>query len=190
MLIDADRLAFDIDGVIADTMRLFLDIARIEFHVNGVRYEDITSYNLADCIDMEPDTIDAVIAHLLAGTHDGRLEPLPGAVDVVSRICDRHQPVLFVTARPSSRSICHWFVDRLQLDPAQFEIVATGSFDSKAGILRERRITHFVEDRLETCYTIETAGITPVLFKQPWNRQRHPFLEVASWTELARLIQL
>jgi len=33
-------VAFDIDGVIADTMALLLDIARDVFHINGIRYED------------------------------------------------------------------------------------------------------------------------------------------------------
>ena len=50
-----ESIAFDIDGVIADTMTLFLDIAREEFAVEGVRYEDIRCDNLADCIDIEPE---------------------------------------------------------------------------------------------------------------------------------------
>jgi 5'(3')-deoxyribonucleotidase len=45
-----------------------------------------------------------------------------------------------------------------------------------------------VEDRLETCVDIQESGIIPVLFRQPWNRQPHRFLEVGNWAELARLI--
>jgi 5'(3')-deoxyribonucleotidase len=188
--IDPDGLAFDIDGVIADTMRLFVDIARREYRINGVRYEDMTSYRLADCIDMPPEIIEAVIAHLLAGTHDARLAPLPGAPEVISRLCRRPQPVLFVTARPTADSIRNWFVERLGLEADRFEVVATGAFDAKAEVLCERGVTHFVEDRLETCFALYDAGITPVLFKQPWNRQAHSFMEVSSWTELARLIRM
>jgi hypothetical protein len=39
-LIHPASVAFDIDGVIADTMTLFLDIAGDVFHINGIRYED------------------------------------------------------------------------------------------------------------------------------------------------------
>ena len=39
-MIHPASVAFDIDGVIADTMTLFLDIARDVFHINGIRYED------------------------------------------------------------------------------------------------------------------------------------------------------
>jgi len=55
-MINPASVAFDIDGVIADTMTLFLDIARDVFHINGIRYEDILSYNL---IDFEDDATDA-----------------------------------------------------------------------------------------------------------------------------------
>jgi hypothetical protein len=76
----------------------------------------------------------------------------------------------------------------LPLDPPAIEIVATGSFDGKIDVLAERDITCFVEDRLETCFSLQEAGIMPVLFKQPWNRERHPFREVGSWRELESLI--
>jgi hypothetical protein len=46
-----------------------------------------------------------------------------------------------------------------------------------------------VEDRLETCFPLQEAGITPVLFRQPWNRKSHPFMEVGTWKELESLIE-
>jgi hypothetical protein len=36
-MIDPGTLAFDIDGVVADTMTLFLEIARDEFNINSIR---------------------------------------------------------------------------------------------------------------------------------------------------------
>ena len=39
-MINPSSVAFDIDGVIADTMTLFFDISRDVFHINGIRYED------------------------------------------------------------------------------------------------------------------------------------------------------
>ena len=39
-MIHPASVAFDIDGVIADTMTLFLDIAGDVFHMSGIRYED------------------------------------------------------------------------------------------------------------------------------------------------------
>ena len=59
-MIDPAAVAFDVDGVIADTMALFIDIARDEYAINGIRYEDITCYMLEECLDIEPDIINAI----------------------------------------------------------------------------------------------------------------------------------
>lgn len=187
--IDPASIAFDIDGVIADTMTLFLDIARDEFDIHGIRYEDITCYNLADCIDMAPEVIDRVVVRLLDGGYRARLRPIPGAPEVLQRLAQRSGAVLFVTARPHVGPIGDFIHSIMPVERTCFDIVATGSFDAKAEVLKRRHITHFVEDRLETCFNLKTAGITPVLFAQPWNREPHPFIEVSCWREIEDLIR-
>ena len=189
-MIDPKRVAFDIDGVIADTMTLFLEIARDEFNVDGIRYEDITRYNLADCLDLDLEIINRVVTKILDGDHRAALKPIAGASEVLSRIAKNHSPVVFVTARPYIGPIGDWLVDVMALDPAACDVVATGTHEGKAEILLRRSISCFVEDRLETCYVLQDAGIKPVLFRQPWNREPHPFVEVGNWRELEALIEL
>ena len=76
------------------------------------------------------------------------------------------------------------------LPSADFEInlVATGSFEAKPEILNRLGVSHFVDDRLETCYLLQEQGMRPVLFAQPWNRQHHPFIEVDGWRQLESMI--
>jgi hypothetical protein len=188
--IDPRRVAFDIDGVIADTMGLFLSIARHEFGIGHLRYEDITSYALEECLDLGSGQIDAIVERLLGREATTRLKPLDGAPDVVRRVADAAGEVLFVTARPSADAIEAWLQERLALPPRAISVVATGNFDGKAVVLRERGIRFFVEDRLETCFLLDDHGIAPIVFRQPWNRKRHPFPEVGDWSELASLIDL
>ncbi len=183
------RIAFDIDGVVADTMSLFIDIARTEYRIDWIQYEDITSYKLEDAVGIEESIISAIIRKLLDGDYHTPLRPISGAPEVLSRLARARTPVLFVTARPYLGPIETWLAETVPLDAAFMEVVATGSFDAKTEVLLERGITHFVEDRLETCYGLEAAGITPILFKQPWNRRRHNFTEVGSWRELETLIE-
>jgi len=188
-MIDPASVAFDIDGVIADTMTLFLEIARDAFQIDGIRYEDISCYNLAECIPIEPEVIEAVVGRILDGEYQMALQPIDGAGDVLTHIGRDYGPLLLVTARPYPGPMLKWFQDLLPLNQGGVELVATGSFENKADILKQRKITCFVEDRLETCYRLEEAGIMPVLFKQPWNRQPHPFVEVDSWKQLESLIE-
>ncbi len=186
--IDPGAVAFDVDGVIADTMALFLEIARDEFDVRGVRYEDITCYNVADCLPMDPDVVDRILVRILDGSYTQPLRPIPGASGVLGRLA-RRSPLLLVTARPQVGPVAAWIEALIGEAAAAVEIVATGSFEAKTEVLLERGVAHFVEDRLETCFAIADAGIQPVLFTQPWNRRPHPFLEVSSWEALDLLIQ-
>lgn len=188
-MIQPELLAFDIDGVIADTMSLFVDIARDEYHIKDFKYEDITCYMLEECINIEPEIIDEIIAKLLDGSYNGRLQPIHGAPEVLHRLSKRSTPILFVTARPQVDSIYQWIINRLKLAPSSIDVIASGTFEAKADILVNRNIKFFVEDRLETCFPLKEAGITPVLFKQPWNRKPHPFVEVQNWSELESLIE-
>lgn len=188
-MIDPKSIAFDIDGVIANTMELFIEIGRMEHDVDWVRYEDITSYKLDDCLDLDPLIIKDIVRRLLDGNYTPPLNPIPGAADALGRLGARH-PLLMVTARPSIGPIGQWMERLLKPYDVTVEIIPTGDFEAKADVLKDRCITHFVEDRLETCFLLEKAGITPILFKQPWNRQPHPFVEVAAWDELEKLIEL
>ncbi len=182
-------IAFDIDGVIADTMTLFLDIARDEFEITGIRYEDIRSYNLADCIDMDHGVIDSIITRILEGGYRPTLKPIPGSATVLRRLVRHSTPVLLVTARPWVGPVGEFLNGILPNHNGAVDIIATGSFEAKTDVLLQRNISHFVEDRLETCFVLNEAGITPLLYAQPWNRQPHPFAEVFSWGEIEKLIR-
>jgi uncharacterized protein len=188
-MIDPCSVAFDIDGVIADTMSLFLEIARDEFDVNGIRYEDITCYNLTDCIPMDPVIIDSIVERILNGDYTAPLRPIDGASEVITRIGRHRRPLLFVTARPYLGPIRDWICELLPMDAESILVVPTGSFENKAEVLLQQNISFFVEDRLDTCYHLKDAGVAPILFKQPWNREPHPFLEVGTWKELEALLE-
>ena len=188
-MIDPASVAFDIDGVFADTMTLFLDIAHQEFDVDGILYKDITCYNLTDCLEIESKIIDAIVTRILDGNYTAPLKPIAGAPEVLSRLGRLYGPVIFVTARPYLGPLCDWIQRTLALDPAAVEVISTGSHDGKTNILLDRNISYFIDDRLETCFALQDAGVRPVLFKQPWNREPHPFVEVGSWDELQALIE-
>jgi hypothetical protein len=187
-MIDPTSVAFDIDGVVADTMSLFLDIARDVHQITNLRYEDIRCYDLVDCTDLDPAIIESIVMRLLDGNYSAELKPLTGAAGVLTRIERRHSPLLFVTARPYNGPIQSWLEEILALPPHSIEVIPTGSHEGKTDVLLNRNIESFIEDRLDTCDLLHDAGILPVLFRQPWNREPHSYREVSSWAELETLI--
>ena len=186
--LEADTTAFDIDGVVADTMRLFIDIARESFQIDRLKQADITSYNLEDCLDLPTDIIEMIIRQILDGTHAPSLHPIDGCLGPMAKFGAQRRTVKFVTARPDPDVIRTWLEQTLPLKAEQIEVVATGSFEAKADVLLSDGIRVFIEDRLETCFLLSRAGITPILFVQPWNRFPHPFREVSSWEDIEALM--
>lgn len=185
-----DNIAFDIDGVFADTMGLFLEIVRKDYGINHIRYQDITKYFLEECLDIDPEIIRVIINRILEGSFEPELKPIDGAVEVLSEIAEAH-PLLFVTARPQLSTIQEWVHRILPLRQSDIEIIATGTFEGKSDVLNARGIKYFVEDCLEICNMLSERAITPILFRQPWNRSpRHPFMEVDSWAEIRALVRL
>ena len=183
-------IAFDIDGVFADTMALFLEIADEEYGINHVRYRDITEYFLEECLDIDPEVIRVIINRILEGDFEQELRPIDGSVEVLCEIAEAH-PLLFVTARSELTTIKEWVHRKLPMRSSTIEVIATGNFEAKGEVLNARGIHYFVEDCLEVCHMVSEHAITPILFTQPWNRSsHHPFREVGSWAEIRGLLDL
>jgi len=188
-MIDPASVAYDIDGVVADTMKLFIEIARDEFNIKGIRYKDITSYSLEECLKIDRQILEDISDKIVNGNYNGSLEPIKGSAEVLRRICRHNIQILFVTARPTSDHIQNWLFKYLDIKPDLIQVIATGTYEGKVDVLLENCMKYFVEDRLETCFLLEKSGIVPILFQQPWNREKHPFLEIKNWKEFEGLME-
>jgi hypothetical protein len=183
-----DRVGFDIDGVVADIMTTFLDMAQERYGPHPFSYNDITTFYLEDCLGFDTHVIDTLIRELIDRPHELAVEPFPQAVPVLSRLAEE-APLVFVTARDRPEPIQLWLNRTLApVPPRAIWVMATGDPDTKLHYLKAHAIEYFVEDRLETCFDLARQGITPIVFAQPWNRRPHPFLEVSGWPDLARLL--
>lgn len=176
------------DGVVADTMALFLRLARERYGLHYLTKDHIRDYDLYQCLDLSREVIDDLICLTLDDAHTLETPPMPAAPDVLSDLAP-HETLRFVTARIWPDSIIRWLQKTLpSVNPAQIQVIATGAPESKLRILKEMGIRYFIEDRWETCSLLAEEGIQPILFDQPWNRTRRAdrFPRVGSWLELRR----
>ncbi|MBW1649289.1 MAG: HAD hydrolase-like protein [Deltaproteobacteria bacterium] len=190
-MIDPNGIAFDIDGVVADTMSLFLDIAKQEYNITNIKYEDITDYDLSACLNMPEEIIEDIVEKIIDGKYSTKLKPIEGAAEVLKKVSEHSEKLLFITARPRIGKLKGWFFSEFMPDilPSQVEIVLTGSFEAKKDILFEMKKKWFIEDRILTCFDLYEAGITPIVYIQPWNITPHPFLKVKNWRNIEQLIE-
>ncbi len=188
--IKPQEIAFDIDGVVADTMSSFIFIAKREFGINTIRKEQITSYWLEDCLDIPDDVIKAIINRILEDPFDTRLKPLPGAVETLKGISSK-STLYFVTARPVKEPIEVWLQHHLSGVPKEkIKVEATGQHDIKPVVLKRLGRPYFLEDHLETCNALFHQGLKPIVFDQPWNQGKTPFHRVKGWNELRAMLEL
>ncbi len=179
-------LAFDIDGVVADTMETFVRIARERYGLSRLSKEDLTCFDLSRCLGLDGKIISDLICTTLDDEHTLELHPVAGAPHVLSSLA-RHGPLRFVTARIWPESIVRWLYGILPGVPRSLiDVTATGHPDAKLEVLRKQKVRYFVEDRLETCEVLAWEGFQPIVFDQPWNRMEKSgaFLRVKSWQEI------
>jgi uncharacterized HAD superfamily protein len=180
-------VGFDIDGVVADTGGAFIRIAEEEYGINSITLDDITSFEVIDCLDVEPQIIEEIFNRLLDDPLTAGLLPMEDAIDVLHRFAEQ-APLTFVTARPHKRPIARWLKHFLQ--PATFEkirLVAMGVHDNKTSYIKDLGLKYFVDDRLQTCMMLAREGITPLVYSQPWNNNGHDLPSVNSWRSIHAL---
>ena len=180
-------IGFDIDGVVADTGGAFLNIARREYGINSLSLEDITRFEVEDCLDIERQVIDEIFKRLLDEPLDSGLQPMDNAMDVLHKFAEQ-APLTFVTARPDKEPIDLWL--QHFLEPSVYDnmrLVAMGEHDNKAGYIKDLDLQYFVDDRLQTCLSLVDEGITPLVFNQPWNRHEHDLQTVDNWLAIHAL---
>jgi len=180
-------IGFDIDGVVADTAGAFLRIARNTYNINSLSLEDITRFEVEDCLDIERQIVDEIFVSLLDEPLGAGLQPMEDAMDVLHKFAAQAS-LTFVTARPDKEPIAQWLQHFLK--PGVYDdmrLIAMGEHDNKAGYIKNLGLQYFVDDRLQTCLMLADAGITPLVFNQPWNRHDHDLQTVDNWQAIHAL---
>lgn len=184
------QLAYDIDGVVADTMAVFVQLARERYGMHQLSKADLVQYDLYQCLAVEPSIVDDLICTTLDDEHTGRIPPMPGAQELLTELA-RHGPLRFITARIWPESIIRWLHATLpQVAASEIQVIATGDPSAKLQVLHDLGIRYFLEDRQETCEILVKNGIQPLLFDQPWNQHATGFPRISHWHELRQWILL
>jgi len=188
--IDPKEIGFDIDGVVADTTEAFLRLARKDFSIYDIEESNITEFDVSKCLPIADEIVEEIFARLLKDPIGAGMRPMPHAVEVLEA-ASRKARLTFITARPLARPIDAWLAHHL---PAavykKVNLVACGEHDGKVPHIKEHNLRFFVDDRAETCQDLGANGITPLVFKQPWNIGRHHLQSVSGWLEIGDRLSL
>ncbi|MCF6186696.1 MAG: hypothetical protein L3J49_04370 [Desulfobulbaceae bacterium] len=185
--INPAELGFDFDGVIADTGGSFLRLACDRYGLCDLRLEDITNFEVEECLDIDPAIIQSIFMEILLDSIGTGLLPMPGAVEVMSELSELAE-LTIVTARPQPDPVHAWLKTVFpQSTCTRIRVIAMGDHDDKPQHIQRLGLTHFIDDRAETCAQLESAGICSIVFNHPWNKNRHKLPIVNSWQEIRAL---
>ncbi len=181
------HLGFDFDGVIADTAEAFLRIACEKYNICDIKIEEITSFEIEQCLSINREIIrDIFMAIQLEPVASG-LKPMPGAIEVLSEF-STHGQLTVVTARTQAEPVNQWLETVMpEKICSRIRVIATGEHNNKLHHIKTHNLTHFIDDRAETCTMLGQAGINPFVFTQPWNINRHNLPTVNCWQEIKSL---
>jgi hypothetical protein len=182
------EIGFDFDGVIADTAEAFIRLACTEYGYCSFTPEDITNFELENCLDIPRELVEKIFTDILTDSLATRLQPMEGAVQCLERFTGSSM-VTIITARPLENPVFDW-LDRY-LGPTargRIRLVATGDHNDKVRHIHRHNLKYFIDDRAETCAQLAGENISPYVFTQPWNRDRHSLPMVADWEEIRALV--
>jgi 5'(3')-deoxyribonucleotidase len=185
--IDPTSLGFDFDGVIADTAETFIRLACEKYQYCDVMQEDIISFEVEECLDIAPDIVESIFTEVLLDSVGTGLQPMPGALEVLGELTE-HSAVTVITARPKADPVHAWLEKMLPLSAcSNIRVIAMGDHDDKARHIREQGLTHFIDDRADTCNYLNSVGINSIVFSRPWNKNRHNLPLVNNWQDIRAL---
>lgn len=188
MTIPIQEIGFDFDGVIADTAEAFIRLACSEYHYCSFTAEDITNFELENCLDIPRELVEKIFTDILHDSISTQLLPMPGAVECLEQFTQT-SPVTIITARSLKEPVFDW-LDRFLAQTARekIRVVITGDHNDKVRHIHQHGLKYFIDDRAETCKQLVQENITPFVFTQPWNRDRHELQTVANWNEIRTLV--
>ena len=183
-------VGFDFDGVIADIGEAFIRLACTRYNDCDVELEQLSSFQVDQCLDLPLPIIERIFDDILEDSIATELKPFSGAVESLQRLSS-HGRVTIITARPALEPVREWLKLHLgdQSDGA-VRLVSSGNHNDKERYIRQNNIRYFIDDRAATCMQLAEAGLKPLVFSQPWNRNQHNLPTVSSWREIIELLDV
>ncbi len=188
MPIPIGELGFDFDGVIADTAEAFIRLACVEHGYCGFTREHITNFELENCLKIPQFLVEKIFNDILIDSLATELLPTRGAVESLEKFAEIGS-LTIITARPLKKPVFAWLERYFNGSTREkIRVVATGDHNDKVRYIHQHGLKYFIDDRAETCIQLARESITPYVFNQPWNKNRHDLQTVADWDEIRALV--
>jgi len=179
------RVGVDIDGVLADSLSLWLKELNSYFNKN-IQVPQTNLRDICAAYEISEEDLEAFIRER-GSFFVTEPKPLPGATYYLNEIKKNHD-IFIISARDESygketREWLHKY--NLPYD----EILLLGSHD-KTGACLDNGLHVMIDDMLKVSMEVSSAGVPVVLMDAPYNQGKLPELvyRARSWREIHKII--
>ncbi|MFH0823868.1 MAG: hypothetical protein V2B18_14050 [Pseudomonadota bacterium] len=158
------RLAFDIDGVVLNSIEVMLEYVNRELG-SDFTTEDLAAWDLEN-LGIRTETLWEAVAWMY---RQPVISPYEGAVETLVDVYRRTgEPLLFITGRHDLYSaVSH--LNALNWISGVPEMIIAGGDRDKKSYLMEYKVDFIIEDDVQYAESYEEAGIGVGLMLRPWN---------------------
>jgi uncharacterized HAD superfamily protein len=180
------RVGVDIDGVLADTLPLWVGELNKHFNKNK-KVEEIHLYDLLETFELENEQLRGFIREKGQDMMSAPA-PIPGAAHYLKKIKEEHYVVIVTARQELYREATEGWLERHSM--RYDELLLTGTHE-KADICREQGLQIMIEDTREVGLGLSVAGIPVLLLDAPYNRRPLPELvtRVYNWEDIYHKIK-
>ncbi len=179
-------IAFDLDGVIADSLQAYLDYFDEKF---GIRLSKskITKWRLDDISGLNMQKVLGTFEVVFGDPN--RVAPVSGSIECLSKYYKMVGEIPIITHRfgkngvPGAR---RWLNKHLK---GKYKLIVSDP-DKKIEIMKKKKYFGLVEDNPITALKAAEAGFLSIIFHTPYNRSvKHPnIIRVYDWSGLGMVL--
>ena len=165
MKTDVPRIAFDLDGCIADTLPVILNTIYDKFKV-VIKQTELKRFEIESISDLTPSQVHVCVTDAIGKVN--QIKPIPGAIEFIKKYHAASKRIIqIITARGAhdGEATIEWL--NKHFDGVPYSFVGT---KQKAEACVDLGIEYFVEDRAKYARQVSSVGTTVFLLDYLWNK--------------------
>lgn len=186
------KIGVDLDEVIVEFVRAFLDFYNQKFDTNYF-FEQWRTYNFWEVFGKTKEETVRVVDEFYNSKLFDEMKLIDGSKESIEKLAEKNQ-LSIVTSRPlrfreKTEKFSKKYFSTIPIKIFYSNSTSEGHDSGKARVCKREGIEIFIEDDLECAVKCAEAGVRVFLLSKPWNRGKlDGIIRVYNWKEILKKI--
>jgi uncharacterized HAD superfamily protein len=179
------KIGIDIDGVIADGMKMWLEEIHKVYPFFNLKEEDIKQYSLEAITGLPSDEVLGYFSKAVLNNH---IEPYPGAIEAINYLGDHGNKICIISSR--KRDLYTYTKKWVNDIGIKYDFLGVGI--NKEAFAFEYGLDIVIDDNVLEYVNCELLFLTKILFSRPWNKTynlKDNFIIAHTWDDVLEAVE-